>query len=74
MLELKQMKLNVQYNLDRQAAKISAPSSGQLEKYEYLTSKVLGLKPGPIEKKQVEDSPLAQIITKGLKKYVKAKQ
>ena len=27
------------YNLDRQAAKISALSCGELEKYEYLTSK-----------------------------------
>ena len=26
-----------QYNLDRQEAKISALSSGELEKYEYLT-------------------------------------
>ena len=28
-----------QYNLDRQAAKISALSNGDLEKYEYLTGK-----------------------------------
>ena len=28
-----------QYNLDRQAAKRSALSCGELEKYEYLTSK-----------------------------------
>ena len=28
-----------QYNLDRQAAKISALSCGEFEKYEYLTSK-----------------------------------
>ena len=34
----------VQYDLDREAAKISALSSGELEKYEYLTDKDLGCK------------------------------
>ena len=29
-----------QYDLDREAAKISALSSGELEKYEYLTGKI----------------------------------
>ena len=33
-----------QYDLDREAAKISALSSGELEKYEYLTSKDSGYK------------------------------
>ena len=31
-----------QYDLDREAAKISALSSGELEKYEYLTGEDLG--------------------------------
>ena len=31
-----------QYDLDRQAAKISALSSNDLEKYEYLTGEYLG--------------------------------
>ena len=30
-----------QYNLDREAAKMSALSSGELEKYEYLTGEDL---------------------------------
>ena len=34
-----------QYDLDREAAKISALSSGELEKYEYLTGEDLGYKP-----------------------------
>ena len=38
-----------QYNLDREAAKISALSSKELEKYEYLLGRYLGCKPGPIE-------------------------
>ena len=41
---------NAQYNLDREAAKLSALSSGELEKYEYLTGKDLGYKPGVIQK------------------------
>ena len=34
-----------QYDLEREAAKISALSSGELEKYEYLTGEDLGHKP-----------------------------
>ena len=33
-----------QYELDREAAKISALSNGRLEKYEYLTGQDLGYK------------------------------
>ena len=33
-----------QYNLDREAAKISSLSSKELDKYEYLTSEDLGYK------------------------------
>ena len=38
-----------QYNLDRKAAKISALSSNNLNKYEYLTGEDLDLKPSAIE-------------------------
>ena len=38
-----------QYNLDRKAAKISALSSNNLDKYEYLTGEDLDLKPSAIE-------------------------
>ena len=36
---------NLQYDLDRMNAEISAYSSGDLPKYEYLTKKDLGYKP-----------------------------
>ena len=58
----------VQHDLDREAAKTSALSSKDPDKYEYLTGEELALKPQPIEIKQAEYSPLAQIITKGIKK------
>ena len=38
-----------QYDLDRKAAKISALSSGELEKYEYLSGEDLGYKPDVIQ-------------------------
>ena len=38
-----------QYDLDRVAAKISAYSSGDLRKYEYLSGENLGYKPSVIE-------------------------
>ena len=34
-----------QYDLDREMAKMSATSSEELEKYEYLTGEDLGYKP-----------------------------
>ena len=38
-----------QYDLDRKATKISALSSNNLEKYEYLTGEDIGLKPSTVE-------------------------
>ena len=43
------MQNEVQYDLDRKAAKMFALSSNNLDKYEYLTGKDLGLKPNTIE-------------------------
>ena len=40
-----------QYDLDKEATKISAFSSGELEKYEYLTGEDLGYKSDVIQKK-----------------------
>ena len=40
---------NAQYNLDRVKAEISAYSSGDLPKYEYLTKKDLNYKPNAFE-------------------------
>ena len=57
-----------QYDLDREAAKISALSSNNLEKYEYLTGEDLGLKPSTIEQTKFEYYPLGKVFTKGLDK------
>ena len=61
---IRQNKAN--YDLYRQNTKISALSSGELDKYEYLTDKDLGYKPDPIEKARFEYSPLGQVFNKGL--------
>ena len=59
---------NAQYNLDRMNAEISAYSSGDLHKYEYLTKKHLGYKPDAFEKEKFEYSPLGKVFTDGLNK------
>ena len=55
-----------QYILHREAAKISALSSDELEKDEYLTSEDLGYKPDVIQKAKFEYSPLSKVFNKGL--------
>ena len=62
------MQYEAQYDLDRKAAKISALSSNNLDKYEYLTGEDLGLKPNTIEQARFEYSPLGKIFNKGLDK------
>ena len=57
-----------QCELDREAAKKSALLSGELEKYEYLTSEDLGYKPDLIQKTKSEYSPPGKIFNKGLDK------
>ena len=42
-----------QYDLDREAAKISVLSSGELEKYEYLTGEDLEYKPDVVQKASI---------------------
>ena len=54
--------------LGRKAAKISAFSSNNLDKYEYLTGEDLGLKPSTVEQAKFEYSPLGKIFNKGLDK------
>ena len=60
------MQNEAQYDLDRKAAKISALSSNNLDKYEYLTGEDLGLKPSTVEQAKFEYSPLGKIFDKGL--------
>ena len=62
------MQNEAQYDFDRKAAKISALSSNNLDKYEYLTGEDLGLKPNTIEQARFEYSPLGKIFNKGLDK------
>ena len=62
------MQNEAQYDLHRKAAKISALSSNNLDKYEYLTGEDLGLKPNTIEQARFEYSPLGKIFNKGLDK------
>ena len=62
------MQNEAQYDLHRKAAKISALSSNNLEKYEYLTGEDLGLKPSTVEQAKFEYSPLGKIFNKGLDK------
>ena len=65
---------HAQYNLDRMNAEISAYSSGDLPKYEYLTKKDLGYKPDAVEKVKFEYSPIGKVFTDGLAKEDKSKK
>ena len=67
-LNRKIMQNEAQYDLDRKAAKISALSSNNLDKYEYLTGEDLDLKPNTVEQARFEYSPLAKIFNQGLDK------
>ena len=49
-------------------SEISAYSSGDLPKYEYLTKKDLGYKPDAFEQAKFEYSPLGKVFTDGLDK------
>ena len=57
-----------QYDLDRRNAKISAISSGELDKYEYLIGEDLGYKTDVVQKANFEHSSLGQVFNKALKK------
>ena len=65
-LDRKIMQNEVQYDFDRKAAKISALSSNNLDKYEYLTGEDLGLKPSAVEQAKFEYSPLGKVFIKEL--------
>ena len=65
-LNRKTMQNKGQHDLDRKAAKISALSANNLDKYDYLTGEDLGLTPSTIEQAKFEYSPLGTIFNKGL--------
>ena len=61
------MQNEARYDLDRKAAKISALSSGNLDKYEYLTGEDLNYKPSNVEQVKFDYSPLSKFFNNGLK-------
>ena len=61
------MQNEIQYDLDRKAAKMFALSSNNLDKYKYLTGEDLGLKPSNVEQAKFEYSTLGKIFNKELK-------
>ena len=63
-----------QYDLYRKAARISALSSANLDKYEYLTVEYLGLKSSTAEQAKFEYSSLGKIFNKGLKEEDKKEE
>ena len=67
-LNRKIMQNEAQYDLDRKAAKISALSSNNLDKYEYFTGEDLGLKPSTIDQTKFEYSKVDKIFNKEVDK------
>ena len=57
-----------QYKLDILNAEISAFSSGDLNKYDFLTRKDLKYKPNALDKEKFEFSPLGKAFSMGLDK------
>ena len=57
-----------QYDLDREATKIFALSSKELDKYGHLTREHLGYEPGVAEEVKFEQSPMGKTFNKGLEK------
>ena len=55
-----------QYDLDREAAKISVLSAKNLDKYELLTGEDLDFRPSTVEQAKFEYSPLDKIFSKGV--------
>ena len=63
-----------QSDLDRTNAEISAYSSGNLPKYEYLSKKDLSYKPDALEQARFEYSPSGKVFIDGLDKSDKNKE
>ena len=62
------MQNEAQYDFDRKAAKISALSSNNLDKHEYLSGEDLGIKLSTVEQAKFKCSPLGKIFNRGLDK------
>ena len=63
-----------QYKIYRLNAEISAFSSGDLNKYEFLTRKYLKYKPNALDKARFEFSPLGKTFSTGLDKTAQGYQ
>ena len=63
-----------QYKVDRMNAEISAFSSGDLNKYEFLTRKDFKYKPNALDKARFQFSPLGQTFSTGLDKNAQGYQ
>ena len=63
-----------QYKIDRLNAEISAFSSGDLNKYEFLTRKDLKFKPNALDKVRFKFSPLDKAFSTGLDKTAQGYQ
>ena len=63
-----------QYKINRLNAEISAFSSGDLNKYEFLTRKDLKYKPNVLDKATFEFSPLGKEFSTGLDKTAQGYQ
>ena len=63
-----------QYKVDRLNAEISTFSSGDLNKYEFLTRKDLKYKTNAFDKTKFEFSPLGKAFSTGLDKTVQGYQ
>ena len=63
-----------QYRINRLNAEISAFSSGDLNKYEFLTRKDLKYKPNALDNARFEFSPLGKAFSTGLDKNVQGYQ
>ena len=60
--------INAQYDVNRLNAEISAYSSGDLDKYEFLTKQDLKYKPDALEQAKFTYSPLGKVFNDGLNK------
>ena len=63
-----------QYKVDRMNAEISAFSSGDLNKYEFLARKDLKYKPNALDKARFQFSPLGQTFSIGVNKTAQGYQ
>ena len=61
---------NNQYKIDRLNVEITAFSSGDLNKYEFLTRKDLNYKPNALDKARFGFSPLGRAFNEGLDKSI----